>query len=449
VSEFTPYQAYPNPVPDPTTGPPPVLVAVAGPAQQNRATVAIRLLLIVPHLFVLYFVSIAAGVIAFIGWWAALFTGRLPEFAANFLTGCLRWFTRVHAYALLLTDVYPPFSLDDDPDYPVQVAAPAGQQLNPLAVLFRMILAFPAAVVASVVTVGSVTIVAFIAWLMVLINGQLPVPLHQAYSAVLRYYTRYVGYWWMLSAAYPSGLFGDVPGMAGTAGAAGMAGMQGWGGAAPGWPAGPGTGQPGQVQAGYGTAESVYGTPAGYPAAPAGGWGQPAPALADFPLTLSAAARGLVRTFVALGVLSYAAYIIVPIALLAAVGTSTIETSGTAISRMNAAYSTLTTNLASWQGALNACDGNLSCVTKQDVAAAAYFTAFDSKLKSTSVPANAATARARLIADTDAAARDYTQLSKATSVAQYQSTLAGSGLQQTEANFTTDYAALVEALLSF
>ena len=38
---------------------------------------------------------------------------RLPDFAADYLTGYVRWQTRYNAYYLLLTDQYPPFTLED------------------------------------------------------------------------------------------------------------------------------------------------------------------------------------------------------------------------------------------------------------------------------------------------------------------------------------------------
>jgi hypothetical protein len=191
-----------------STGPLPVEVAVARPGPQERVTVFFRLILAIPHYFVLYFLGIAATVVAFLGWWAALFTGRLPEFAATFLTGYIRWYTRVTAYTMLLTDVYPPFSLEDE-RYPVSIAVPQQVRLNPLAVFFRIILVIPAAIVRGVVALGGATIIAFVAWLVTLVTGELPGSLHLAYTAVLRYSTRLDSYFYLLTAAYPAGLFGD------------------------------------------------------------------------------------------------------------------------------------------------------------------------------------------------------------------------------------------------
>ena len=115
-----------------TEGPNAVQLTAAGPARQGRLTVFFRLLMAIPQGIVLCFLAIAALVVAFIGWWAALFTGRLPQFAVDFVSGFLRWTTRVYAYDYLLTDAYPPFTLDDDPAYTVRVAIPEPQRLNQL-----------------------------------------------------------------------------------------------------------------------------------------------------------------------------------------------------------------------------------------------------------------------------------------------------------------------------
>lgn len=55
---------------------------------------------------------IAAFFVLIAGFFAVLFTGRWPEGMRNFLVGCSRWSTRVSAYFYLMTDVYPPFSLE-------------------------------------------------------------------------------------------------------------------------------------------------------------------------------------------------------------------------------------------------------------------------------------------------------------------------------------------------
>src|ERR1700736_1422494 len=122
----------------------------AGTRPQGRLTVGFRIILAIPQIVVLYFLFIAMIFVAVIGWFAALFMGRLPDWAHSFISGVVRWYTRVAAYLLLLTDEYPPFSLDDE-DYPARPILPAPGPLNRWAVLFRIILAIPAAVFVQIV----------------------------------------------------------------------------------------------------------------------------------------------------------------------------------------------------------------------------------------------------------------------------------------------------------
>ena len=69
-----------------------------------------KMILAVPHIFILYFVNIAAFFIAYIGFWVVLFTGSYPRGMHSFVVGTMRWQTRVQAWMLGLVDEYPPFS---------------------------------------------------------------------------------------------------------------------------------------------------------------------------------------------------------------------------------------------------------------------------------------------------------------------------------------------------
>lgn len=82
------------------------------PGPRNRVTSFFRYFMVIPHMIVLALVFIGAYIAYIIGWFAVLFTGKLPDGIANFLLGVGRWVTRVYAYFYLLTDEYPPFSLD-------------------------------------------------------------------------------------------------------------------------------------------------------------------------------------------------------------------------------------------------------------------------------------------------------------------------------------------------
>ncbi len=177
-------------------------------ARQRRWTAALRLPLAVPHLFVLFFLGLAAFVVVVIGWFGALFTGRLPGFATEYLSGYVRWSVRVNAYLFFLTDRYPPFSFDPVPEYPVRLAFRPGR-LNRWAVLFRIILVIPAYVVLSVVTSGA-NLVSIVSWAATWITARLPEPFYEAFRVVVRLEARFWAYLGMLSSEYPWwGMFGD------------------------------------------------------------------------------------------------------------------------------------------------------------------------------------------------------------------------------------------------
>lgn len=82
------------------------------PGQRNRWSVGLRVFYLIPHVIVLFFIGIAWFITAVIAWFAILFTGAYPESLYRFAIGYLRWSLRVEAYALLMHDEYPPFSLD-------------------------------------------------------------------------------------------------------------------------------------------------------------------------------------------------------------------------------------------------------------------------------------------------------------------------------------------------
>jgi hypothetical protein len=82
------------------------------PRDLNRWLPLVKWLLVIPHAIVLFFLTIAAFVVAIIAWFAILFTGQYPPGLFDFVVGVMRWHNRVAGYALVLvTDRYPPFSL--------------------------------------------------------------------------------------------------------------------------------------------------------------------------------------------------------------------------------------------------------------------------------------------------------------------------------------------------
>jgi hypothetical protein len=91
----------------------PARIEVAPPVlPRDRATIAVRLLLVLPHAALLFFLLLGWFVTTVLAWFAILFTGEYPASLANFGLGVMRWLFRVEAYLLLLVDEYPPFAFD-------------------------------------------------------------------------------------------------------------------------------------------------------------------------------------------------------------------------------------------------------------------------------------------------------------------------------------------------
>ncbi len=187
-----------------------VEVEFEGPARQRRWTIALRILLVIPHFAWLYLLGLASGVVLVVAWFAALFVGRVPTGMHRFLSLVAQYQARVTGYGfLLLTDAYPPFALADN-DYAVNVYTTPGR-LNRAAVFFRIILVIPTAILAGIAQAG-VQFIGVFGWLLALIMGRLPTPLWQAHAAVLRYQTRAYAFAQLLTAEQATGLLGDSPG---------------------------------------------------------------------------------------------------------------------------------------------------------------------------------------------------------------------------------------------
>ncbi|HEX6360345.1 DUF4389 domain-containing protein [Actinophytocola sp.] len=117
----------------------------------------VKWLLLVPHLIVLFFLWVAFPVVTFVALVAILFTGRYPRPLFDFNLGVMRWTWRVwcYGYGALATDRYPPFSLQEEPDYPATLDVTYPEHLSRGLVLVKWwLLAIPHYLVIAFFTGG-------------------------------------------------------------------------------------------------------------------------------------------------------------------------------------------------------------------------------------------------------------------------------------------------------
>jgi hypothetical protein len=86
-------------------------VNLSYPAHLNRWKPLYKWFLAIPHYLVLVVLGVGAMFAVIGGLIGVLFTGEYPKGARDFIVGVYRYSLRVHAYAGLLTDEYPPFRL--------------------------------------------------------------------------------------------------------------------------------------------------------------------------------------------------------------------------------------------------------------------------------------------------------------------------------------------------
>jgi hypothetical protein len=195
----------PTAVPE-SAGPPlpdhPARFEISYPAELNRWLPLIKWLLVIPHLIALFFVGIGAAVVAFIAFFAVLFTGRWPRWAFDYLVGTFRWAFRVAAYFHFMTDAYPPFSLADDPNYPVRLDIEYPDRIANWRPLVQWLLAIPYLIAAGILywLTGLLAIAAFFT---VLFTKRIPRDLFELMVPGLRWNLRGNAYAYWMTDRYP------------------------------------------------------------------------------------------------------------------------------------------------------------------------------------------------------------------------------------------------------
>ena len=90
----------------------PVDLEIAPAARQNRLVTFFRFLLVIPAVIVLYVLQLVAYIVMILGWFYALFTGRMAKGMRDLLAYWIRYQSQTVGYMLLVTSRYPSFSDD-------------------------------------------------------------------------------------------------------------------------------------------------------------------------------------------------------------------------------------------------------------------------------------------------------------------------------------------------
>ena len=180
----------------------PVRIEIERPERLSRLLPFVKWLLAIPHYFALYVLGIIAFIALVIAWFAVLFTARYPRSLFDFVVGFERWRLRVSAYLLLQTDRYPPFSLAEDPGYPVHLEVDFPQAIARWRPLVQWLLVIPALFAAAIV--GLLACFAVIAaFFAILFTARYPEGLFNTVTVAQRWSARTLLYAYWMTAAYP------------------------------------------------------------------------------------------------------------------------------------------------------------------------------------------------------------------------------------------------------
>jgi hypothetical protein len=158
------------------------------------------LYILLPHAFLLMFMSLAGAVLTFIAFWSILFTGSYPESFFEFQVKLHNWSTRVNASLWNLVDGYPAFGLSGSHEG-VRLEIPYPQQLSRGHLLAKAFFGLFYCALPHIFVlyfrILATLVAQFIAWWVVLFTAEYPAGMHRFIVGTLRWSLRlslYLGY---------------------------------------------------------------------------------------------------------------------------------------------------------------------------------------------------------------------------------------------------------------
>jgi hypothetical protein len=167
----------------------------------------VKLLLAVPHFFLVGLLGGAAFATAYVGYLAVALTGSLPMGLRDLMVIWLRWETRTLGWLAGITDEYPPFE-SEPPGYAVDLKTPANN--NPsrswalAGILFIKVLAIIPHLVALLFVGVAACFVTWAGYLVVLLTGRFPTRMQDYVAGATQWSVRVSAWLFGLTDEYPS-----------------------------------------------------------------------------------------------------------------------------------------------------------------------------------------------------------------------------------------------------
>ena len=168
---------------------------------RNRGTVAIRIILAIPHLLIVGVWGYVIELVSVVHWFIQVFTGKRNQGLFDFTNRYLGYASRVNTYVGLLFDEYPGF-IDDAGKTPVQYNLDYDESVNRLTAGLRIIWAIPALIIAMVLGIA-VFFVTILTWFTILITGKHPRGQFDFQLKVNRYMMQTNAYIGLMTDDYP------------------------------------------------------------------------------------------------------------------------------------------------------------------------------------------------------------------------------------------------------
>jgi Domain of unknown function (DUF4389) len=180
----------------------PARLRVDDDLRRSRLTTAFRLVLVLPHLVWLALWTYGVYLLVLFQWVTLLFAPRMEDDVHAFLSRFLRYHVHAYAYAFLLADPFPRFK-GRLGEYPVDLEVDPPHRQNRWTIAFRIVLAIPALVFASVLAIV-LLVVAVLGWFASVALGRMPPGLRDLGAYCLRFQTQTYAYVMLLTGAYPT-----------------------------------------------------------------------------------------------------------------------------------------------------------------------------------------------------------------------------------------------------